>query len=42
LSAQVEKIEETEMLAMLNDNLRGKIIVFFNGKILKNISQIQR
>lgn len=31
------KIEETEMLAMLNDNLRGKIIVFFNGKILKNI-----
>lgn len=31
------KIEETEMLAMLNDNLRGKIIVYFNGKILKSI-----
>jgi hypothetical protein len=28
------KIEETELLSLLNDNLRGKIIVYFNGRIL--------
>lgn len=31
------KIEETELLTMLNDNLRGKIIVYFNGRILQSI-----
>ena len=31
------KIEENEVLTLLNDNLRGKIIVYFNGKILKSI-----
>jgi hypothetical protein len=31
------KIEETELLSLLNENLRGKIIVYFNGKILKSI-----
>ena len=31
------KIEESEMLKLLNSNLRGKITVYFNGKILQNI-----
>lgn len=31
------KIEESELLTLLNDNLRGKIIVYFNGKILQSI-----
>jgi len=31
------KIEENELLTMLNDNLRGKIIVYFNGRILQSI-----
>ena len=31
------KIEETELLTLLNDNLRGKLIVYFNGKILQSI-----
>lgn len=25
------------MLSLLNDDLRGRILVYFNGKILKNI-----
>jgi hypothetical protein len=28
------KIEEKELLELLNDNLKGKITVYFNGKIL--------
>jgi phosphoribosyl-dephospho-CoA transferase len=31
------KIEESELLSLLNVNLRGKITVYFNGKILQNI-----
>ena len=31
------KIEESELLSLLNENLRGKITVYFNGKILQNI-----
>jgi len=36
------KIEETELLSLLNDNLRGKIIVYFNGRILKGIDVLGR
>lgn len=28
------KIEESQLLGLLNDNLRGKIIVYLNGRIL--------
>ncbi len=31
------KIEEQDLLGLLNENLRGKITVYFNGKILQNI-----
>jgi hypothetical protein len=36
------KIEETELLSLLNDNLRGKIIVYFNGRILQGIDVLGR
>ncbi len=36
------KIEETELLTLLNDNLRGKIIVYFNGRILQSIDVLGR
>ena len=28
------KIEEQDLLGLLNENLKGKITVYFNGKIL--------
>lgn len=31
------KIEEQELLSLLNDNLKGKITVYLNGKILQSI-----
>jgi voltage-gated potassium channel len=36
------QIEETELLSLLNDNLRGKIIVYFNGRILQGIDVLGR
>jgi len=32
------KIEEKEVMDMLNDDLKGKLVVYLNGKILKNIA----
>ena len=34
---KIYKIEEEELLSLLNVNLRDKITVFLNSKILKNI-----
>jgi hypothetical protein len=31
------KIEENELLSLLSENLRGKITVYFNGKIFQSI-----
>lgn len=36
------KIEENELLGLLNDNLKGKITVYFNGKILQNIDVLSK
>jgi len=36
------KIEEKEMLSLLNMNLRGKITVYLNGKILQNIEVLSK
>jgi hypothetical protein len=32
------KIEEEEAMGFLNDDLRGKLTVYLNGKILKSVS----
>lgn len=32
------KIEESEAMGFLNDDLRGKLTVYLNGKILKSVS----
>ncbi len=32
------KIEEKEAMGLLNDDLRGKLTVYLNGKILKSVS----
>lgn len=34
---KIVKIEEGEVMAMLNENLREKITVYLNGRILKNM-----
>ena len=34
---KIYKIEEYDLLSLLNENLRGKITVYFNGRILQNI-----
>lgn len=32
------KIEEEEVFGFLNDDLRGKLTVYLNGKILKSVN----
>lgn len=36
------KIEENDLLGLLNENLKGKITVYLNGKILQNIDVLQK
>eukprot|EP00347_Sterkiella_histriomuscorum_P010994 403374152 len=36
------KIEEYDLLSLLNKNLRGKITVYFNGRILQNIDVLSK
>jgi hypothetical protein len=35
---KIYKIDEKELLLMLNENLRNKIIVYLHGQLLQNIS----